>query len=108
MACQPRSVKLDCNGAIAMAHEFDPKLSTLPEEQQRLWEELGEVPDAFVLFGGTAIALQLGHRASLDFDFISSENFDPDQLYASLPFLKHSRTIQKAASTLTCAVNRSG
>jgi hypothetical protein len=103
-----RSVKLDYNGAIAMPNEFNPILSILPDEQRRLWTELEEVPDSFVLFGGTAIALQLGHRTSLDFDFISGEAFDPEQLYTSLAFLEHGRTIQKAASTLTCAVDRNG
>jgi hypothetical protein len=108
MARESRSVELDWNGAITMANEFDPILSIMPDEQRRLWRELGDVPDSFVLFGGTAIALQLGHRRSLDFGFISNQEFDPDQLYTSLPFLGHSRTIQKAASTLTCAVNRGG
>lgn len=32
------------------------------------------VPDAFYLAGGTALALQIGHRSSLDLDFFSSEN----------------------------------
>jgi hypothetical protein len=95
-------------GAIAMANEFAPKLSILPAAQRRLWDELDEVPPSFVLIGGTAIALQLSHRASVDYDFISSEEFDPDLLYASIPFLKHSQTIQKAANTLTCVVNRGG
>ncbi len=91
-----------------MAIEFEPNLSVLPDEQRRLWGELDEVPRAFVLCGGTAIALQLGHRASLDFDFISMVEFDPDQLYDSISFLKQSETIQKAANTLKCCVDREG
>jgi len=91
-----------------MAIEFEPNLSILPPEQRRLWSELGELPDPFVLCGGTAIALQLGHRASVDFDFISSEEFDPDQLYSATPFLKNSRPIQKAANTLKCVIDRGG
>ena len=38
--------------------------------------------------GGTGLALQLGHRASEDFDFFSSSGFDPDRLRSRLPFLK--------------------
>ena len=30
--------------------------------------------DDFVLFGGTALALQIGHRKSIDLDFIKSGN----------------------------------
>src|SRR2546423_5437346 len=88
--------------------DFEPKLSVLPDEQRRLWNELSGVPPSFVLCGGTAIALQLGHRASLDFDFIGCEEFDPDQLYGELPFLHESKTVQKAANTLTCLVDRGG
>jgi hypothetical protein len=33
-----------------------------------VWNRLGEVPISCVLGGGTAIALQLGHRISYDFD----------------------------------------
>ena len=34
-----------------------------------LWPDLAEVPHSFVLYGGTALALRLGHRISEDFDF---------------------------------------
>lgn len=59
-----------------MARIF-PKLDTLPEAQQELWPLLKEVPEDFVLYGGTAIALRFGHRESIDFDFFSSK-FDND------------------------------
>jgi len=36
--------------------------------------------DKFRLFGGTALALQIGHRISTDADFISEESFDRDDL----------------------------
>lgn len=89
-----------------MAAEFVPKLSILPAEQRRLWPELIELPPSFVLCGGTAIALQLGHRSSLDFDFIAPIDFDPDALYAATPFLRGSQPVQKSVSTLTCIVDR--
>jgi hypothetical protein len=91
-----------------MAREFDPNLSILPEQQRRLWPELAGIPDSFVLFGGTAIALQLAHRQSLDFDFITTAEFDPDSLYDQIPFLQDSTAVQKSASTLTCVVDRQG
>ena len=91
-----------------MSGAFEPNRSILPEAQQRLWSELGATPSDFVLCGGTAIALQLGHRASLDFDFFASLEFDPDALYAGIAYLAGSQVVQKAANTLTCLVDRGG
>lgn len=48
---------------------FSPQLGILPPPQRRLWPELSAVPPSFVLYGGTAIALYLGHRPSVDFGF---------------------------------------
>ena len=43
----------------------------LPQEQQEIYDNLKQVTELnFTLFGGTAIALQLGHRKSVDFDFL--------------------------------------
>ncbi|MFN0033504.1 MAG: nucleotidyl transferase AbiEii/AbiGii toxin family protein [Saprospiraceae bacterium] len=36
--------------------------------------------DQFYLVGGTALALQLGHRVSVDLDLFSTEPFDPQTL----------------------------
>lgn len=48
-----------------MSH-FKPCLHMLPPAQQRLWPELGRAADlGFALYGGTAIALRLGHRFSV-------------------------------------------
>jgi len=44
--------------------EFKPRLDRLPPPQRRLWAELAALPPEFVLYGGTAIALHLGHRES--------------------------------------------
>jgi len=38
----------------------------------------------FYLAGGTALALQIGHRTSVDFDFYTSRSFDPEILYQEL------------------------
>lgn len=51
------------------------KLDILPSEQAKLYPLLQQVTDlGFVLFGGTAIALQLGHRQSVDFDFFHEQD----------------------------------
>ncbi len=85
---------------------FEPKLEILPGAQRALWPELAAIPAEFVLCGGTAIALQLGHRQSVDFDFFSSRAFDPAQLYSIVPLLNGSTVLQQAASTLTCRIER--
>lgn len=71
-----------------MATTFKPRLDILPESQRRLWPELDAVPSDFVLYGCTALALQLGQRVSEDFDFFSSAGFDPDRLCSRLPFFR--------------------
>lgn len=38
----------------------------------------------FYLAGGTALALQLGHRTSIDFDFFGPEHFDSEMLFTDL------------------------
>lgn len=85
---------------------FEPKLEILPDAQRALWAELAAIPSEFVLCGGTAIALQLGHRQSVDFDFFGSRAFDPVQLYSTVPLLGGSTVLQQAANTLTCRVER--
>ena len=71
-----------------MLATFEPRLDILPVSQRRLWPEFDAVPSDFVLYGGTGIALQLGHRVSEDFDFFSSPGFDPDRLHMQLPFFR--------------------
>jgi hypothetical protein len=85
-----------------------PRLNILPAAQRALWPELGATPPEFTLYGGTAIALRLGHRASADFDFFGCTSFDPDRLLAAVPYLAGSRVLQREEDTLTCLVTRGG
>ena len=87
---------------------FSPNLSILPQPQLRLWPELDATPETFTLYGGTALALRLGHRSSVDFDFFSNQPFDPDDLAASIPYLKGAERVQVGPNTLTCRVERYG
>lgn len=84
---------------------FHPKLDILPPAQKNLWPKLAEVPRSFVLYGGTGLALRLGHRVSMDFDFFSSEAVLPEALLNSLALLKGAKVLQSASQTLTVAVN---
>ncbi len=86
--------------------EFNPRLDVLPPAQLRLWSELSSVPEDFVLYGGTALALHLGHRTSVDFDFFSRRSLDIDSLQAGIPFLAEARVLQREKNTLTAIVDR--
>ena len=87
---------------------FAPNLDILPPPQLRLWPELDTTPEHFTLYGGTALALRLGHRVSVDFDFFSDQPFDPDLLAQAVPYLRGAERIQVAPNTLTCRVEREG
>ena len=87
---------------------MQPDLSILPRPQRNLFPELAATPEHFTLYGGTAIALYLGHRESVDFDFFSNQPFDPDELYAQVPYLHGAEVTQKEEDTLTCIVDRQG
>ncbi len=85
---------------------FTPRLDTLPAPQRSLWPELKAVPDWFVLYGGTAIALRLAHRVSIDFDFFSAEHFRAGRLLDRMPFLSKGTLVQNQDDTLTCSLER--
>ncbi|MGA2858581.1 MAG: nucleotidyl transferase AbiEii/AbiGii toxin family protein [Candidatus Sulfotelmatobacter sp.] len=87
---------------------FTPKLETLPFAQRRLWDELKHTPKEFVLYGGTALALRLGHRSSQDFAFFSNHSFAPDFLRKTIPYLHDAEMSQFEANTLTAIVDRTG
>ncbi len=59
-------------------------MEVLPPAQKRLWPELRAAAElGFVLYGGTAIALRLGHRHSVDFDFFSEKPLDRAAIHAA-------------------------
>ena len=85
---------------------FEPHFHVLPPAQQELWPELAEVPKHFVLYGGTALALRLGHRSSVDFDFFTSKSFAPNDLLRLVPMLAAAKVLQNVSQTLTVSLNR--
>lgn len=91
-----------------LSNMLKPRLDTLPAAQQALWPELSATPKAFTLYGGTAIALRIGHRVSVDFDFFSQEPFSPITLHRSVPYLAGGVLQQSAPNTLTVRVERGG
>ncbi|MBI3588967.1 MAG: nucleotidyl transferase AbiEii/AbiGii toxin family protein [Candidatus Liptonbacteria bacterium] len=62
----------------------------------------------FYLAGGTALALQIGHRDSVDFDFFSEEDLNTKELFERLreTFKGHTLlNIQEESNTLTVLVD---
>jgi hypothetical protein len=79
-----------------------PRLDVLPDAQRRLWPSLQPAARlGFVLYGGTAISLRLGHRQSVDFDFFTDRPLDNQTLNANLPWLSGAEVLQEAPNTLT-------
>jgi hypothetical protein len=75
----------------------------LTPTQQSALAVLGREPllGTFYLAGGTALALHLGHRESVDFDFFRAESFDPTDLLQQLPAPPPVKVLQEARNTLT-------
>lgn len=79
-----------------------PRLDILPAAQRAFWPQLADVTrHSFVLYGGTAVALYLGHRESVDFDFFTNLTFQPDDLVGSYLFLREVEVLQSQQNTLT-------
>lgn len=79
-----------------------PRLDILPLAQRALWPSLAEVTrQSFVLYGGTAVALYLGHRESVDFDFFTHLPLQPDDLLDRYLFLRDAEILQSQPNTLT-------
>ena len=63
----------------------------------------------FYLAGGTGIALQIGHRDSIDFDFFSKKEFDTKKLFINLKaiFKNHSLLkTQEDKNTLSILIDK--
>ena len=89
-----------------MPDPFDPRIEILPPAQKEIWSQLAPAPDlSFVLYGGTAVALHLGHRVSIDFDFFRAEPLEKARIEASFQFVRNARTIQEDENTLVIAVS---
>ncbi|MEI7669893.1 MAG: nucleotidyl transferase AbiEii/AbiGii toxin family protein, partial [Pseudomonadota bacterium] len=71
-----------------MNNVFTPKFDILPLAQQSIWHELNHAKSiGYVLYGGTAIALRLGHRISIDYDFFTEKPLDLKMLKENFLFL---------------------
>jgi hypothetical protein len=71
-----------------------PDVNILPASQQSVWDQLRPTPEDFVLYGGTALALRLGHRQSVDFA----------DLVRTIGYLRVERIVQQSENTLSCEI----
>lgn len=81
---------------------LDPKRKSILPLFQHFAEE------GFYLAGGTGLALQIGHRDSIDFDFFKKDDYDTAALIKNLEsvFINHNLTItQQDKNTVSCSVD---
>jgi len=60
--------------------------------------------DSFYLAGGTGLALQFGHRLSLDLDFFAKEQFDEEMLLQRIQTLDGFALVAKGPHTLHATI----
>ena len=79
----------------------------LDKKRQKLLRQLGFLKNyGFYMAGGTALALQLGHRTSLDFDFYTRKKFNNEHLLRELEKkFKTTILIETAEQTLIVRIN---
>ncbi len=84
--------------------------TVLDDDRREILDKLSVFKNHFYLAGGTGLALQLGHRKSVDFDFFTSQEFENDKL---INFVKTTfygtkiSVIQNELNTLTFLLNES-
>lgn len=62
--------------------------------------------EPFALVGGTGLALQLGHRLSVDLDFFTREDFDREKLESALEKNFSFEVLGRDSFSLNCMVDR--
>jgi Nucleotidyl transferase AbiEii toxin, Type IV TA system len=90
-----------------MQPPLKPRLDILPEAQRAMWGALASSSDLdLVLYGGTAIALRLGHRTSLDFDFFRAGPLEKDRIRERFGFMRSAKIVQDALNTLVVSAGQ--
>lgn len=82
-------------------------LEILTMPQRDFLDSLKEhhLPDSSYLAGGTGIALSIGHRRSLDFDFFTKTQFSPDNALNVLKELGKIKIITKSSGSITIEIS---
>jgi len=78
----------------------------LPDTLGLLKELMGrEELDPFSLAGDTALALQFGHRISVDLDFFGSHSFDPEELLGAYHEIGSYQLLSQSKNILVVSLN---
>lgn len=72
------------------------------QETLAVWQKIAASPlaESFYLAGGTALAVQLGHRQSIDLDFFSDKEWAGDEIKRRLAGLGKFEVVSEAPDTL--------
>lgn len=82
-------------------------ISVLNKNQEKVLSKLSFLAnDKYYLAGGTALAIQLGHRTSFDFDFYTPNHFDQNELFDKFQeiFVDEAIKTSLAKNTLFCTL----
>ena len=83
-------------------------LEILDEKRRDLLPLIAKAGESFYLAGGTALALQIGHRDSIDFDFFKQNDIDTSILWSKLENIFTGHTLLKTQdeqNTLSCIID---
>lgn len=84
---------------------FRARNEILSPAQRAVWPYLVFATQlGYVLYGGTAIALRLGHRQSIDFDFFTEKAIKKETIISELECLGNITVLQDEPDTLTVNV----
>ena len=85
---------------------FQPRFEILPPAQIQLWKELQPLNKlGYVLYGGTALALRLAHRVSVDFDFFIEKKRKHAEIKNTLTILSKAMVIQDEPNAFSAIVS---
>ena len=79
----------------------------LNNDQEQLLPFIKSFSSSYYLVGGTAIALHLGHRRSIDFDLFTDNTFDPMAIRNTIMKSKSIEyTFSQGVGELTVLINK--
>lgn len=81
----------------------------LDEERKKILPLFSGFKEMFYLAGGTGLALQIGHRDSVDFDFFNVESFSTEKLFKDIALVfagKEVVKIQEEKDTLSIFIDK--
>jgi hypothetical protein len=87
--------------------EWHREVITAPSEAALRLLRDASLLDRFYLAGGTALALQIGHRLSQDLDFFATDLFDEQSLIQRLQALGEFSLVAEAPHTLHTTIQGS-